>query len=153
MTQRQALRHTTALALGVLLAAILASVSLAGGGRSIGTQRQARLHRRRERTSALPAVARRRPGELTRLLPSDAVDFEAVASPDGTRIAFVSTRDGNDEIYVANVDGSPVVRLTRTPQAAEQQPAWSPDSRRIAFGEAPGPGTASSTWWAPTGVA
>ena len=36
-----------------------------------------------------------------RVAPSASVDDEPVASPDGTRVAFVSGRDGNDEIYVA----------------------------------------------------
>ena len=36
-------------------------------------------------------------------------------SPDGTRIAFTSTRDGNSEIYVMNRDGSNVRRLTNHP--------------------------------------
>jgi Tol biopolymer transport system component len=33
-------------------------------------------------------------------------DFEAAFSLDGSKIAFSSGRDGNDEIYVMNVDGS-----------------------------------------------
>ena len=48
------------------------------------------------------------------------------------RIAFVSTRDGNDEIYAMNPDGSSVTRLTNHP-ARDWQPVWSPDGRRIAF--------------------
>ncbi|HRG17325.1 MAG TPA: hypothetical protein PLB00_15110 [Pseudomonadota bacterium] len=38
-------------------------------------------------------------------------------SPDGQRIAFDSNRDGNNEIYVMNADGSEVVRITDTPRA------------------------------------
>jgi tetratricopeptide (TPR) repeat protein len=50
----------------------------------------------------------------------------------GDRIAFMSNRDGNWEIYVVNLDGSGLVRLTN--QAANDGlPAWSPDGRTIAF--------------------
>ena len=37
-------------------------------------------------------------------------------SPDGTRIAFITDRDGNDEVYVMGVDGSNPTRLTNTPE-------------------------------------
>jgi serine/threonine-protein kinase len=53
-------------------------------------------------------------------------------SPDGTRIAFQSKRDGNQEIYVINVDGTGLRRLTNHP-AVDGRPAWSPDSQWIAF--------------------
>ena len=53
-------------------------------------------------------------------------------SPDGTRIAFESARDGNEEIYVMNADGSGLARLTNNP-AWDGGPAWSPDGARIAF--------------------
>src|SRR5262249_28599020 len=53
------------------------------------------------------------------------------APPAGT-IAFVSNRDGNDEIYVMNGDGSAQKRLTDNP-ANDESPAWSPDHARIAF--------------------
>jgi Tol biopolymer transport system component len=48
------------------------------------------------------------------------------------RIAFVSVRDRNAEIYTANPDGTNQTRLTNTP-AQELTPAWSPDGTRLAF--------------------
>jgi TolB protein len=61
-------------------------------------------------------------------------------SPDGRRIAFMSTRDTRDqdngELYVMNADGSGLQRLTRTP-GTEYPLSWSPDGRKIAFGRLP----------------
>jgi Tol biopolymer transport system component len=48
------------------------------------------------------------------------------------QIAFVSNRDGNDEIYVMNPDGSNQRRLTNTP-GEDWHPAWSPDGTKIVF--------------------
>jgi Tol biopolymer transport system component len=48
------------------------------------------------------------------------------------KIAFTSNRDGNNEIYVMNADGTGVTRLTNNP-AADGQPAWSPDGSRVVF--------------------
>jgi TolB protein len=59
-------------------------------------------------------------------------NMQGAFSPDGTRIAFVSNRDGNNEIYVMNVDGSGVRRLTNHP-AADAVPTWSPTGAQIAF--------------------
>jgi TolB protein len=53
-------------------------------------------------------------------------------SPDGTRIAFTSTRDGNPEIYIANRDGSGVRRLTNNP-GIDTSPTWSPSGTQLAF--------------------
>jgi Tol biopolymer transport system component/serine/threonine protein kinase len=57
----------------------------------------------------------------------------ATAPPPLPRIAFMSDRTGNDEIWVMNADGSQAANLTNHP-AADYGPAWSPDGRRIAFG-------------------
>jgi TolB protein len=48
------------------------------------------------------------------------------------RIAFGSTRDGNEEIYTMDPDGSAPMRLTFM-AGADANPAWSPDANRIAF--------------------
>ncbi|MHB0870840.1 MAG: hypothetical protein ACYC5J_15515 [Chloroflexota bacterium] len=53
------------------------------------------------------------------------------AAPAG-RVVFVSRRDGNDEIYVMNPDGSAQTRLTNSP-TYDGGPGWSPDGGRIAF--------------------
>ena len=53
-------------------------------------------------------------------------------SPDGLKIAFNSTRDGNNEIYVMNADGSGQTRLTNNP-ALDEAPSWSPDGSQLAF--------------------
>jgi dipeptidyl aminopeptidase/acylaminoacyl peptidase len=53
-------------------------------------------------------------------------------SPDGSRIAFSSLRDGNSEIYVMNSDGNGQTRLTFS-AGDDGAPAWSPDGLQIAF--------------------
>jgi len=53
-------------------------------------------------------------------------------SPDGSKIAFTSLRDGNSEIYVMNSDGSDQHRLTNNP-ASDYRPRWSPGGRSITF--------------------
>jgi Tol biopolymer transport system component len=55
-------------------------------------------------------------------------------SPDGSRIAFLSSRGGNREnIYVMNADGSGQSRLTNDTVFAAYPYSWSPDGSRLAF--------------------
>jgi dipeptidyl aminopeptidase/acylaminoacyl peptidase len=62
----------------------------------------------------------------------DEVDENPAWSPDGTRIAFDSSRDGQFEIYSIRVDGTDVRRLTDH-QSLDAAPSWSPDGRSIAY--------------------
>jgi Tol biopolymer transport system component len=71
---------------------------------------------------------------------------EPAYSPGGERIAFVSYRDRNvdpeggfdgpalaGELYIENVDGSGLTRVTYTPDAQENAPSWDPSGERLAY--------------------
>lgn len=79
-------------------------------------------------------LLRRADGSTTGLTANRAADFGAVWSPDGRRLAFVSDRDGDDEVYVMSADGTGVRQLTRNGRGVlDQAPAWSPDGRTLVF--------------------
>jgi dipeptidyl aminopeptidase/acylaminoacyl peptidase len=59
--------------------------------------------------------------------------------PNGRKIAFVSTRSGTFEVWLADQDGSNASRLTFMEGPIVVGPRWSPDSRRIAFFATTGP--------------
>lgn len=50
----------------------------------------------------------------------------------GGRVVYVSNRDGDDDLIVANADGYGAHPITTT-IANERDPRWSPDGRRVAF--------------------
>jgi uncharacterized protein YjdB len=91
------------------------------------------LSTRRGNVPTLFALDRASPGQLTPLnQDSTATQADASPSPDGSRIAYVTDRDGNAEIYAMNADGSNPQRLTNTP-ATEGSPSWTPDGTKIVY--------------------
>jgi Tol biopolymer transport system component len=61
-----------------------------------------------------------------RLTRDPAHDSDPAWSPDGRRIAFISTRDGERAIYVMNADGSQQRSVTRGIRRIGASFAWSP---------------------------
>src|SRR3712207_9152593 len=81
--------------------------------------------RRPPRSTLFPYTTLFRSGRgETRVTTSPAFDGDPSWSPNGARLAFTSTRDGNKEIYVMDADGSNQERLTDA-AAADFDPAWS----------------------------
>jgi len=80
----------------------------------------------------LYAVDRSNLADLRRVSADTALEGAPAFSPDGSRIAYVSNRDGNPEIYAMDADGRSVTRLTTDPQA-DDQPSFTPDGRQIVF--------------------
>jgi len=67
---------------------------------------------------------------------SSAHDRELDWSSDGKRLAFVSDRSGEEEIYVQAQDGNdPAVQLTSGSTTRYYAPRWSGDDKRIAFAD------------------
>ncbi len=69
---------------------------------------------------------------VTNLTNNAAIDWFPSWSPDGTRIAFQSDRDGVGEIFTMSSDGSDPINVTNNPNL-DGWASWSPDGERIAF--------------------
>lgn len=71
-------------------------------------------------------------GEATALTGDLAWNFQPRYSPDGQKIAFVSDRDGAENIWIMNADGSDLVQVSDESDHLLHNPAWSPDGDFIA---------------------
>jgi len=79
-------------------------------------------------------------GEAKRLPVSDsstkdgdtmAFDSQPSVSPDGKWIAFISDRDGDDNLWVCKIDGSEPKQMTKDKRITFRSPAWMPDSQYV----------------------
>src|SRR5216110_1737379 len=80
----------------------------------------------------LYAAERANLAQLRKVMDDTAVATEPAFSPDGSRIAFTSTRDGQPEVYVMDADGTNVSRLTNSP-GLDGDPSFSADGQEVVF--------------------
>ena len=80
----------------------------------------------------LYAAERANLAQLTKLSPDTGSASDPAFSPDGSRIAFVSQRDGNAEIYVMNADGTGTTRVTNDP-LTDGRPTFTADGQALVF--------------------
>src|SRR5207247_820760 len=80
----------------------------------------------------LYAAERANLAQLRKIMDDTAVATEPAFSPDGSRIAFTSTRDGQPEIYIMDADGTSPGRLTNSP-GADGDAAFTADGQSVVF--------------------
>jgi len=80
----------------------------------------------------LYAAERANLAQLRKIMDDTAVATEAAFSPDGSRIAFTSTRDGQPEIYIMDADGTSAARLTNSP-GADGDASFTADGQAVVF--------------------
>jgi Tol biopolymer transport system component/DNA-binding winged helix-turn-helix (wHTH) protein len=68
---------------------------------------------------------------------ADEWEFDPELSPDGSRVAYVSTRTGAPEIFTTGARGGDPVQVTRMGGPQVSAPRWSPDGRTIVFSARP----------------
>jgi WD40 repeat protein len=74
-------------------------------------------------------------GTATRITSGMAYDMQPRYSPDGTQIVFVSDRNGSENIWTANSDGSEPEARTKGEKQSYMSPVWTPDGSYIVSGK------------------
>lgn len=70
-------------------------------------------------------------GQATRVSSGLGYDAQPTISPDGAWIAFISDRNGSNNLWIANPDGSNARKLSDDKQLGAISPVWMPDSKYI----------------------
>ncbi len=83
-------------------------------------------------------------GEARRITDGMAFDSQPRFSPDGKKIVFVSDRDGDENLWIANADGSDPQGLTKGKNNVFRSPDYTPDGKYVVVSKAT-PGTPPTT--------
>src|SRR5688572_2252689 len=70
-------------------------------------------------------------GEAKRITSGQGYDMQPAFSPDGQKLVFISDRNGSENIWVANADGSKPRAITTTERENYMSPTWTPDGEYV----------------------
>ena len=70
-------------------------------------------------------------GEATRITSGQAYDMQPAFSPDGKKLVFISDRNGSENVWVANADGTKPRAITSTERENYMSPTWAPDGEYV----------------------
>ena len=73
-----------------------------------------------------------RSGKRYTLVSLPGMNITPALSPDGSKLAFATSKDGNSEIYTMEMKGRSLVRLTVN-RAGDLSPSWSPNGQELVF--------------------
>lgn len=85
-------------------------------------------------------------GKAVRITEGMGFDAQPRYSPDGSKITFVSDRDGSNNVWIANSDGTEAKVLTKEKQAEFISPEWTPDGNYLIVSKAT-PGSSGAELW------
>lgn len=88
-------------------------------------------------------------GRATRITSGLPFDSQPRFSPDGSKLVFVSDRDGSDNLWIADAGGGQARAITGEQDTAFISPEWTPDGRAIVVSRASG--IAGRSDWASAG--
>ena len=71
-------------------------------------------------------------GQNVKVVAEDYVVSHSAWSPDAQEIVFASSKDGDTEIYILNLETEEITKLTNNGNY-DDYPAWSPDKNYIVF--------------------
>ena len=72
-------------------------------------------------------------GEMRQLTNDENSSASPRWSPDGEKLAFISARDGQDQIWTIDISSGALTKITHLSAGAGGDPVWSPDGNWIAF--------------------
>lgn len=72
-------------------------------------------------------------GEMRQLTNDEHSSASPRWSPDGEKLAFISARDGEDQIWTIDISSGALTKITHLSTGAGGDPVWSPDGNWIAF--------------------
>ena len=75
-------------------------------------------------------------GERQRRVPSTRTEFQPAVSPDGKRLAFISNRSGEFEVWSSDLESGRLIQHTQLRGPIPGGPVWSPDGRSLIFDSA-----------------